>query len=68
MHLTKAQLEHMFRDDTTEQLEARETRHQQIIDELKAIGHSWALDCRKMRIATANGCIINAELQRRKHG
>lgn len=56
----------MFEDRSTEELERCLASHRATIRELKAVGKSWALDCRKMQVAQHNSHHIQVELDRRR--
>ena len=59
-------LQTMFRNSTTEELEARLTQLENAISHLRSRGLSWAYDCREIRIAEHNSDHVFAELRRRK--
>ena len=59
-------LQTMFRNSTTEELEARLTQLENVISHLRSRGLSWAYDSREIRIAEHNSDHVFAELRRRK--
>ena len=59
-------LQTMFRNSTTEELEARLTQLENAISHLRSRGLSWAYDSREIRIAEHNSDHVFAELRRRK--
>ena len=59
-------LKYMFRNSTTEELEARLVQLESVISHLQSRGLSWAYDCREIRIAEHNSDHVFAELRRRK--
>lgn len=56
----------MYDDVSTADLKTRLAKCEATVRQLKSFGAAWALDCRQMRVAEANGRHIRNEIRRRE--